>query len=116
MAVSEQPRAPRNNEPTGQIGPTVQLIKEYALQETLAPLKNAKRWVLFGLAGALLLGIGTAFLALGVLRMVQTEWPGVFDGRWMQLLPYLIGAVFCIVVAGLAMSGINKKPLQKEKR
>ena len=116
MAVSEPTRAPRKDDPTGQIGQTVQLLKEYAIQETLAPLKNVWRWIGFGLAGALLLGIGTAFLALGALRMAQTEWPHVFQGRWMELLPYLIGLVFCLIVAALAVSRINKQPLTKEKR
>lgn len=92
------------------------MVKEYARQETLGPLRGAGRWIGFGLLGALFIGGGTAFLVLGMLRLIQTEWPSTFDGRWMSLLPYLFGLVFCLVVAGLALARINKQPLNKEER
>ena len=66
----------------------VQLVKDYARQETLGPLKGAGRWIALGLVGALLIGTATGFLVLGTLRLVQTEWPGTFQGRWAQLAPY----------------------------
>ncbi len=116
MGVPEKPRAPKNAAPQGQIGQTVQLIKDYARQETLGPLKGAGRWIGLGLAGAVLIGTATAFLVLGLLRLVQTEWPGTFDGRGMRLLPYLFGLIFCVLVAVLAFLRINKSPLTKEKR
>ena len=99
-----------------QIADTVQMVKEYAIQETLGPVKNAGKWIGFGLLGATLIGLATAFLSLGLLRMVQTEWPGAFDGRWTKLLPYLFALLLCVVVAVLAFLRINKKPLTKEKR
>jgi hypothetical protein len=102
--------------PQGQIGEMVQLVKDYAKQETLGPLKGAGRWIGFGIAGALAIGLGSAFLVLGLLRMVQTEWPGTFQGRWASLAPYLFGLLLCILVAVLALSRINKQPLHKEKR
>jgi len=114
--VSEKPRATKTDAPNGQFAQTVQLVKDYALQETVGPLKGAGRWIGLGLAGALAIGVGTAFLALGLLRMVQTEWPGTFAGRWMNLLPYLFGLLLCVLVAGLAALRINKQPLTKEKR
>jgi hypothetical protein len=116
MAVSDKPRATKNDAPQGQLGQTVELLKEYAKQETLGPLKGAGRWIALGLAGAIAIGVGTAFLVLGLLRMVQTEWPGTFEGRWMTLLPYLFGFLFCALVLALAVSRINKQPLNKEKR
>jgi hypothetical protein len=109
------PRTPKKTQ-SEQISETVQLVKEYALQETLAPVKNAGKWIGFGLLGATLIGLATAFLSLGLLRMVQTEWPDAFDGRWTKLLPYLFALLLCILVAALAFSRINKKPLTKEKR
>jgi uncharacterized membrane protein YidH (DUF202 family) len=98
------------------IAETVQMVKDYARQETLDPLKTAGRWVGLGLAGALLIGVATGFLALGVIRMMQTEWPGTFGGRWTHLLPYLAGVTLCVLVVGLAVRRINKDPLTKEKR
>ncbi len=99
-----------------QVAETVQMVKAYALQETLDPVRTAGRWVGFGLLGAALIGLATGMLTLGLIRMVQTEWPGTFGGRWMKLLPYVFGLLFCAVVAVLAARRINKDPLNKEKR
>lgn len=107
----------RRRQSTGdQLNETVQLVKEYALQETVAPLKTAGRWIGLGLVGSVLIGMATFFLSLGLLRLVQTEFPDAFDGRWTKLLPYLFALVLCIVVIVLALSRINKQPLTKEKR
>ncbi len=99
-----------------QFNETVQLVKTYALQETVDPLKTAGRWIGFGVIGAVLIGFATALLTLGLLRLVQTEWPGTFGGRWTSLLPYLFAFLLCVLVASLAFSRINKQPLTKEKR
>lgn len=114
--MSEQSRSNNKPAPQGQLAETVQLLKDYARQETVGPLKGAGRWIGWGLAGAIAIGLGTAFLVLGLIRLVQTEWPDTFDGRWAHLFPYLFGLIFCILVAGLAGMRINKQPLNKEKR
>lgn len=106
----------RRPAPGEQLSEAVQMVKDYARQETIDPLKTAGRWIGFGLAGAVLIGVATFFLALGALRLVQTEWPGTFHGRWMSLLPYVIALVLCLVIAVLALLRINKKPLTKEER
>lgn len=98
------------------ISDTVQMVKDYARQETIDPLRTAGRWIGLGLAGAILIGVATGFLSLGLIRMVQTEWPGTFGGRWTRMLPYLFGLLLCALVAGLAVKRINKNPLTKEKR
>lgn len=90
---------------------TIELVKDYVRQETLGPLRGAGRWIGFGLLGSVLIGLGTAFLALGALRMVQTEWPDTFSGRWMSLVPYLIAFVLCVAVAALALARVNTTPL-----
>ena len=116
--VPEQDRASRSssNSTTNRITDVVQSVKEYALQETLGPLKGAGRWIGYGIAGALAIGFGSAFLALALLRMIQTEWPHTFEGRWMSLLPYLFGLLWAIAVIGIAISRINKQALNKEDR
>jgi hypothetical protein len=106
----------RKKSQSEQIAETVQMVKDYARQETLDPVKTAGKWIGFGVLGATLIGFATAFLSLGLLRMVQTEWPGTFEGRWAKLAPYLFALLLCILVATLAYSRINKKPLTKEKR
>lgn len=116
MPVAEQTRTTKNTTPVGNFAQTVQMIKDYARQETLDPLKTAGRWIGFGVAGAILIGLSTAFLSLGVIRLVQTEWPGTFGGRWAHLAPYGFGLVLCLVVAFFAFRRINKDPLTKEQR
>ena len=106
----------RRPAPGEQLSEAVQMVKDYARQETIDPLKTAGRWIGLGLAGAVLIGTATFFLALGLLRMVQTEWPGTFHGRWMSLMPYAFALLLCVVIAVLAMLRINKKPLTKEER
>jgi hypothetical protein len=114
--VPEKPRDTKNSTPHGQLGQTVQLIKDYARQETLGPLKGAGRWIALGLVGSTLIGFATAFLVLGAIRLVQTEWPGTFQGRWAHLAPYAFGLLLCGLVGALAVRRINKQPLNKEKR
>jgi hypothetical protein len=113
MPAQDAPK--KTDESAGQIGQTIQLVKEYAKQETLGPLKGAGRWLAFGAAGSVLLGVGCSFLVLGVLRLLQTEAPGTFGGNWTRLLPYLIALGTGLVVIALAASRIGKKPLNKER-
>jgi hypothetical protein len=105
-------RAPTSQNGIGQISDTVQLVKEYARQETLGPLRGAGRWLAAGAAGAILIGVGVAFLALGLLRMLQTEvkW---FDGRWASIVPYLAALIVCVLVMAVALARINRKSLEK---
>ena len=49
------------------------LLRRYVIQETVTPLKTVGRTLLFGSIAAVLLGIGTVLLLLGVLRVLQTE-------------------------------------------
>jgi hypothetical protein len=112
--VPDKDREINNKAPEGQVAQTVQLVKDYARQELRDPLGNTGRWIGLGLLGALCIGVATGFLALGLLRMLQTEWPGTFGGRWTMLVPYLFGLLFAGVVIGLAVLRINKQPLTKE--
>ena len=98
------------------VGELVDMVKQYAKQETIGPLKGAGRWIGWGIGGALFISSGVGFLVLAVLRMIQAEWPSTFEGRWMSLLPYLFVLVFCIIVSAIAFSRVNKEPLNKEDR
>ena len=101
--------------PKPQIGTVVNLVKEYAKQETVGPLKGAGRWLAFGAAGAFLFGLGIIMLVLGLLRFVQTQWGDTFDGNW-SVVPYVFALVLCVAAIGLAVSRIHKKSLAKEPR
>lgn len=116
MVVPDKDRSVSEGD-AGQIGQVIELVKDYARQETLGPIKGAGRWLAAGAAGAVLIGTGCVFLVLGVLRMVQNEFGKTFRGSWMTLLPYLFAFVASLAVMGVAAWRISKKKtLQKERR
>jgi hypothetical protein len=84
------------------------LVRAYAKQETIEPLKGLGRFIAFGLAGSFALGIGLVLLALGGLRALQTETGTTFHGNW-SWAPYLIVLVACASIAGIAMSRTGKR-------
>jgi hypothetical protein len=85
-----------------------QLLRDYARQETLAPLKGVARSVGFGVLGSLLLGTGLVLAAVAGLRALQTETGDAFAGNW-SWAPYGIVLVGCLAVAGLAVSRVGKR-------
>jgi hypothetical protein len=95
----------------GQIGEVIDLVKDYARQETLGPLRGALRWLAYGVAGAIALGFGSILVVLGVLRMIQNEFAPTFAGRWFSLLPYVIAFVLSLLVIVFAASRIAKTSL-----
>lgn len=94
------------------IGEIVDLVREYAKQETLGPLKGAGRWLALGALGSTLLGIGCTLLLVAVLRLLQTE-VSVFDGAF-SWVPYVVVLVLSLLLTGLALSRIKKATLGKE--
>ena len=64
VAVPDKDK-PVSQRDTGQIGQVVDLVKQYAQQETLGPIKGAGRWLAVGAAGAMLIGTGCVFVVLG---------------------------------------------------
>jgi len=106
---------PSSRRDSADIGAVVELVKEYAQQETLGPIRGAGKWLGMGAAGAALLGAGCAFLILGILRMVQNEFGKSFTSSWTNMIPYLIALVATILVMTFAAWRISKKKtLQKE--
>lgn len=95
------------------LGEVIDLVKTYARQETLGPLKGAGRWIAFGAAGAVALGFGLSMLLLGLLRLLQNEAPEVFDGNW-SWAPYAITLVAAVLVMGLAFMHVKKDSLQRK--
>jgi hypothetical protein len=96
----------------GSIGQLVQLVKDYARQETLGPLRGASRWIGVGIAGSVIIAFGLAFLVLAVLRMFQYEFDS-FDTRGWSLAPYGFALLLCVIAGALAAWRINKTTLQK---
>jgi hypothetical protein len=91
----------------------VYLVRDYAKQETVGPLKGAGRWLGYGIAGALLLGVGLFLILLGLLRLIEAEWDRAASGS-LSWLAYLIVLVVCVGLIVLTISRINKPSLNKE--
>jgi hypothetical protein len=96
----------------GPAGDVVQLVLDYARQETLGPLKGLARFVAFGVAGAIGLSAGAMLLLLALLRALQTETGSTFRGDW-SWAPYLLTAAAATVVLALSAWRIKKGPAQK---
>lgn len=73
-----------------------ELVVEYFKQETVVPLQQLRRYVVFGLLGALLLGLGAVFLGLAGLRALQSETDTALTGSW-SWAPYAIMMVVLLV-------------------
>ena len=94
---------------TPSVGELANLVVAYAKQETIDPIRGAGRWLAFGLAAVLSLTFGVALLALGTLRLLQFElFANATTWSWV---PYFIVMTFCLAVAVVAVSRINKDSL-----
>ena len=91
-----------------------QLVKDYAKQETIDPLKGVARFVGFGLGGAILVSLGFVFITLAVLRGLQS-WDTTFLQGTYTFVPYIAAAVVDGVVIALAIRAI-KKPFRAEEK
>ena len=112
MAKQLPDRAPiRLDDPS--IDGLVTLVREYAKQETLGPLRGAGKWIGYGAAGSLLLGLGLTLVLLGLLRLIQTEWDRASSGAF-SWLAYLVVLIVCIGAIVLTLSRIKKPSLNKE--
>jgi hypothetical protein len=85
-----------------------ELLRDYAKQETVDPLRNLGRYLAAGTGGALLLALGFFFLGLSGLRALQTQTGDTFDDGWMSALPYLIVLAVLGAIAGIAVSRIGR--------
>ena len=83
------------------------LLVAYTKQETIDPLKNLGRYLGFGLAGMALLTLGTFFLAMALLRFLQTMLGGFFDGFW-SWVPYVIVLVLLAGAIVVALKRIDE--------
>jgi hypothetical protein len=93
-----------------QVRDLVDTTKAYALQETWDPLKNSFRFLGFGVAGSLLMGLGSILLILAGLRALQTQTGPHFTGH-LSWIPYVIVFVVVVIVAALVASRIGKHDL-----
>lgn len=84
------------------------LLRAYAKQETIEPIKGLGRWAAFGVAGSLLLGTGVVLLVVALLRVLQEETGDALDGN-LSFAPYLVTLLVCAGVIGAALAAVGKR-------
>ena len=84
-----------------------QLVKDYAKQETVDPLKSIGRFLGFGLGGAILAGLGVLFGALAILRALQTETGDRLTGS-LTWVPYLVAFLVTAIIVAVSVRAITK--------
>jgi Putative Actinobacterial Holin-X, holin superfamily III len=86
----------------------------YIKEETIKPLKDLWRFVLWGAIGSVFVGFGAVLILFGALRYLQWQFP-VLDGS-LSWLPYVIVAALAFVVMALTawriMAGGAKRRLK----
>jgi len=85
------------------------LLREYLKQQTVRPFRDLVRWLLWGLAGALLILSGVAMLALAGLRVLQAETGSSFTGS-LSWLPYFISSGGLLILLLLALVAMTRQP------
>ncbi|MGH8989196.1 MAG: hypothetical protein ACRDXC_11495 [Acidimicrobiales bacterium] len=93
----------------------LQLVVDYVKQETLTPLKGLGRYLLFGIAGSILLCAGLVLLLVAFLRALQEQTGGYFDGT-LTWAPYVIVGGAAVVLMALAAWRIAKGPARRRHR
>ena len=83
------------------------LLKSYAQQETVGPLKNLGNQFKWGMAGSLFVALGIFLLTMSALRGTQTQVPVFADGPGWTFVPYLVAAV--VLGAFMAWVGFRMK-------
>jgi len=112
VALTVQDRSPSRREDTSLEG-VINLVRDYAKQETIGPLKGAGRWLGYGIAGSVLLGTGLALVLLGLLRLIQTEWDRAASGA-LSWIAYLVVLIVCVLLIVVTVSRIKQPSLNKE--
>jgi len=85
-----------------------ELLRDYAKQETVDPLKGLAKYVGWGVGGALALSVGIILLTIGGLRAMQTHTDDHFTGNW-SWFPYAVALAVLGLLIGLAVLAIKRE-------
>jgi len=91
-----------------------ELVVAYAKQETIDPLKGMARFAGFGIAGALLVGVGVAFMSIGMLRGLQSLSGWAVHGNW-SWVPYIAVVIALVLLASGIWVVKAKRPGRAER-
>ena len=98
---------------------TLEMVRDYAKQETLGPLRGAGRWLAFGLLAAFFMSVGIIIVLVGVLRLTQDVmlhvwWPEQADG--LSFLPYVVTLGVGCATSVLAWSRVRVFELNRGRK
>lgn len=111
--TTASPAAPSASAPLPQLVLELkELVVDYVKQETVVPLRQLGRYLVFGIVGAFLLGLGVVLLGVGGLRALQTETGATFTGDW-SWAPY--GIVVVMMGVGGALTWKTRRGWRKDK-
>ncbi|MGO9197794.1 MAG: hypothetical protein ACLQK4_11800 [Acidimicrobiales bacterium] len=96
-----------------EVAELIALIKAYAIQETLGPLKRIGRTLAFGSAAAVTFGIAAVLSLVGLLRALQTETGSAFAGEWTWV-PYLLTVIAAVAFLGAAAALALRSPRSEQ--
>ena len=89
------------------------LLRDYLIQETVDPLRLLGRYVVWGTLGSFFVGIGALMLLVGLLRMLQEEFP-VLNGS-LSWIPYLVVVIVAAAVIALTVLRIVTGPARRRR-
>ena len=106
MATSASSGGWKSESFIGEIRELWELVITYLKQETIEPIKGLGRYVGYGLAGSLAIGLASILLLLGFLRLLQERTGELFAGR-LHFVPYLVVLIGCGAVIGLSLKAMS---------
>ncbi len=96
---------------SGQVQELKTLVVGYAKQETIEPMKVTGARLGWGLAGAVLVALGSVFLVLAALRGFQQieifAYRGEGDNHWFTFVPHILAAILGFIGIGICASMIS---------
>jgi hypothetical protein len=86
-----------------------ELLRDYARQETVGPLKSLGVRIGKGLAGSVLVALGYFLIVLGVMRFLQTHYDKTIDHNW---IPYFVATAMILVMMFVAYKRMTRSELR----
>ncbi len=104
--------AENDKSPSQSVGDVFRLAKDYALQETVDPIKGLGKFIGIGVGAAAMGGIAIVLVLLGVLRLLQNETGQHLTGH-LTWVPYLVTMVVAFILIAVAVKAIARKKGQQ---
>ena len=89
-----------------------ELLRDYAKQETVGPLKSLGTRIGKGLGGSVLVACGYFLIVLGVMRFLQTHWQWSMQHDWFAygVASIMIGLMMFVAYKKMTTSDLRPTP------